>query len=1578
MKKIIATLLCIALVLSASVSAVMAIDTATATYYAGETVVKTESLTVGGTYTPENFMLDSQYIPDGYYFTGWYTDAACTTPVKVADLTKEITVTGDFVRYAGLSKYETEFSPVLFSQENRPNSVESLGTLYVLQYPIVRDEGFTNYISSNGNLWMPTMTKDGNDTIFSYNTATLGVFIFHDENGKVYKAKPGATYKITYEYKFTTTNEELGIYPNIGYPKSYISASSSSSAAVQGYRLTGSANAAASGASKGQNMTTSATEWTSYEAVLVTPDASSNFYPFFYIRNNGKASDVQIKNIKVQELIPEELSVVYNYKNADGTPAQRVVTEGITLGDNYDIDFLAPNTNTQFFADWYSTADCSGNPISTSSTQIVNNGVNNLYAKYKDYPTKQELILPGSGASTTLVNIPVITNAELGVLGTDKVAKYFRNANSSIAYITSSTYNASTNTTDFVGNMYGVASAHILTDTDGNFYAAQPGKRYKLTFEATSGNGSTKVQLGVGVPGTNFQLAWGNVQWNRSANGGSGYNDMLYKSGEVLVGSGEFKKYVTSIAVPEDYPTDDYNFFGLRIYGTGNNGTLSIRNIVVEEYIPEPISVVYNYKNADGTPAQKVVSEGINLGDNYAIDFLAPNTETQFFADWYLTEDFSGEPISSSKVAIAVEGANNLYAKYKDYPVNQEMILPGSGASSTLVNMPIITNPEIGSQATDKVAAYRRQVNSSIPFIQSSTYNAETNETEFLVGPSGAAVSAHILTDKDGNFVAGKPGATYKVTFWAKTTSSFKISFGAGIPNTHFQLFFGGAQWYRAPNQGSGYNELSHKSLEETISSKAYTEYTLMLTIPENYPKTEYNFLGLRFRGVSKNTSIYIKDMVVYEVDINAPEEMFVTFENYTNFSKNAYLDETNKYIIAKNIAEYTAWENADLNGVWANPSKTEKIYTVFGGTGFSPKNFAITNGGMNSEKALKFKQTVSGTAFKVADISNGVHLKDNTTYTATFYYKAEGESNKDLKFSILNALNNEKLGMVTAANTVVIPASNVASEWTKVTLTFTTDFGYHNADYAISKEMFCIPVICVNHDIDDTARTVYIDNVKLETSINCGGVSVLTAQAEAKEKAQALRVYFNYTPDQNGEITIGGETVSVVKRGVLLAYAPKVDYQTDSDGNYIREKIETPNVFVKENVGSYGIISAEKAENLTDCWANENGVLTYSTYIKNFEVDDEKEIAVRGYIELSDGRIIYSEIYNYSVNDIKAVNQLGTEKTYYDFTKQEVYEKLVLQGNSKVLETGITSDWNSQTIKFKANCVGDVTVRVHNPLGTEVHFKVIVDGNRVTGEFRPVGVDAEKEISEFTFNVGYKAGVKEIQIARMTEVTGGPTEIMGVEFIGELLDAEEAETLIEFIGDSITCGLGNGGNVSDGTRTYAYLTVQNLGVDFRIRSRSGSGFKTDSGGGQGIGGCWPLTYGIDSYIRSTTTPYSISRQADVVCIYLGTNDYTANSSKPVEERNAYFVQGMKELIDIIKEYNPNGKFVWITGGMTNGYKDAAITAMNDLGGEDAGYFVCQLPSGLNAGAAGHPDYDQHVLMAEILSEFLTEKGLVK
>lgn len=631
-----------------------------------------------------------------------------------------------------------------------------------------------------------------------------------------------------------------------------------------------------------------------------------------------------------------------------------------------------------------------------------------------------------------------------------------------------------------------------------------------------------------------------------------------------------------------------------------------------------------------GDTVVKTVSEFVTAQHRplyYAPD-LRPDLvpANSYFTGWYLNSDCTGSPISPDGVYFSSEGLK-LYAGFKQYE-----------SSFT---------PHYSTEGFEKFDKNRIQVfyprmmgSTFVPNIQNTKGSKTTTTTDYegdtvwrlLV--SGA--SPYFFYDENAVAYQVKPGVSYKISFQYKyefpatntTEVFFEVGIGSKISNfTSDGKMTGDADSYK-------YRQRVEKIIPSKLGPTAKTNWeTIELVLPalaDADLETHYPILGFRTTHCSNEGLIDIKNVVVEEV------ETFVSFENYMNFSKNAILDETNNYVIAQNTAEHTVWENANNNGVWANPVRKEKIYTVFGGSGFAPENFQIVNGGMNSKKALKFKQTVSGTKFKVADISNGVLLKDNTTYTATFYYKAEGDSNKDLKFSVVNALNNEMLGMITSANTVVIPANQVANDWTKVVLTFTTDFGYHNADYAVSQEMFCIPVLCINSDIDDTDRTVYIDNVWLETSISCGGVSVLNAQAEAKEKSQALRVYFNYTPDQNGKITICGESVSVAKRGVLLAPATKLNNKTDKDGNFIRDMVETPNIFIKENASEYRFIVSEKTDNLAECWANENGELTYSTYIKNFEVNDENQIAVRGYIELSDGRVIYSDIYTYSVSEVK------------------------------------------------------------------------------------------------------------------------------------------------------------------------------------------------------------------------------------------------------------------------------------------------------------------------------------------------------
>ena len=66
----------------------------------------------------------------------------------------------------------------------------------------------------------------------------------------------------------------------------------------------------------------------------------------------------------------------------------------------------------------------------------------------------------------------------------------------------------------------------------------------------------------------------------------------------------------------------------------------------------------------------------------------------------------------------------------------------------------------------------------------------------------------------------------------------------------------------------------------------------------------------------------------------------------------------------------------------------------------------------------------------------------------------------------------------------------------------------------------------------------------------------------------------------------------------------------------------------------------------------------------------------------------------------------------------------------------------------------------------------------------------------------------------RLEYVKDGQAELHSVDFAGTLEAWSENRKLIEFVGDSITCGYGSVSNddKKDGSRTFAYLTAEELG----------------------------------------------------------------------------------------------------------------------------------------------------------------------
>ena len=226
-----------------------------------------------------------------------------------------------------------------------------------------------------------------------------------------------------------------------------------------------------------------------------------------------------------------------------------------------------------------------------------------------------------------------------------------------------------------------------------------------------------------------------------------------------------------------------------------------------------------------------------------------------------------------------------------------------------------------------------------------------------------------------------------------------------------------------------------------------------------------------------------------------------------------------------------------------------------------------------------------------------------------------------------------------------------------------------------------------------------------------------------------------------------------------------------------------------------------------------------------------------------------------------------------------------------------------------------------------------------------------------------------------------GAYEIVGFSLQGELLNAQENDMLIEFIGDSITSGMGVIGTKTDwrtdGTNAWGYLTAKSLDVDFRIRSKSGIGAGRDCNGDVGPKYEWISSYPLDNCFRDLTTPYTVNREADIIIINLGTNDFDAYNWWPNATQAKELEDNYVKLLEITRKYNPNAKIIYIAGGMMDAYGTYMQKAVDRLGGNDEDFYCYKITAPLNLGGAGHPtEYQQRIIANDVLT--ILQKDFLK
>ncbi len=343
------------------------------------------------------------------------------------------------------------------------------------------------------------------------------------------------------------------------------------------------------------------------------------------------------------------------------------------------------------------------------------------------------------------------------------------------------------------------------------------------------------------------------------------------------------------------------------------------------------------------------------------------------------------------------------------------------------------------------------------------------------------------------------------------------------------------------------------------------------------------------------------------------------------------------------------------------------------------------------------------------------------------------------------------------------------------------------------------------------------------------------------------------------------------------------------------------------------------------------------------------------------------------------------TETTYF---LNECADAVKLIGRAEVTDLGIVPHTTASGFGFYSDCSGDVelTITGSSRIFDAQYFIVYVDGemgNRLTLD-HAVGSQAT---ATFTAAEGLSDGMHRIEIYRETEEINAECIFNSITLNGEMTPVPEAPLMIEFVGDSITTGFGaypvtaesEAKNREDhpirqaGTKSYAFLTAQALGTDFQACCTSGYGaevgYNTDGVNMQDM-------YEKTAFHHDPTAMWGFERQADVVVINLGTNDSGARTKDPsniISEQD--IIAGMENLVNIVKTRNPDAKIVWVTGMMGAMFEFPTKLMMSRLGGAEAGYFFCKLPTGMSGGG-GHPDEAEHAAAAEVLTEFIKTEVL--
>lgn len=244
--------------------------------------------------------------------------------------------------------------------------------------------------------------------------------------------------------------------------------------------------------------------------------------------------------------------------------------------------------------------------------------------------------------------------------------------------------------------------------------------------------------------------------------------------------------------------------------------------------------------------------------------------------------------------------------------------------------------------------------------------------------------------------------------------------------------------------------------------------------------------------------------------------------------------------------------------------------------------------------------------------------------------------------------------------------------------------------------------------------------------------------------------------------------------------------------------------------------------------------------------------------------------------------------------------------------------------------------------------------------------------------------GHHEVMLYKRSEAAAGMVRFLGFKKVEKVLPAKENDKVIEFIGNSVTCGAGN--NAPDeeapnsnyyenGYMSYAAITARNMGVKPVIVAFSGKGvmLNADSSNQETLPALYErtlLTQANSSWSFNDYIP-------EKVVINLGTNDFWA--SRPHGPDSVMFIDAYTSFFKIVRNHYPKTPVICITGPMKvpaweklQLYIQSAVTNLVQNGDKNVFYFPLSMQDGtFGYGHYNHPTIAQHVYNANELTRFI-------